>query len=71
SRISTWVANIKSLFRPFLTLLLLGLSGAIIFELGPVDKPELLRYAEQIIFTSCTAISWWFGDRSFAPPSSK
>lgn len=72
-----WVANIKALFRPLLTLLLVALAGAIIWMLqsgkltGHID-PEvtaaLIVYSVQsIIFSASTAVAWWFGDRSFAP----
>jgi hypothetical protein len=72
-----WATGIKTLFRPVLTLLLLALSGIIIYWLMQGNLPDmigsqtaerLLIYGiEAVVFSTSTAIVWWFGDRSFAP----
>lgn len=81
SHAAEWVANIKALFRPALTLLLVVLSAVIIFimvkgdlnnVLDDVTAAAIIRYSiESIIFSASTAVVWWFGDRSMAPPSRK
>ncbi len=77
---SMWVNNIKSLFRPFLTTLLVCISAFIIWWLlhndqgilTQVELNELLKYAvNSIVFSACTAVTWWFGDRALSPPGKK
>ena len=81
------INGIKSLFRPFLTTALVGLSFAVIFMMshsitGATDNlltlfneaeiKDLLRYMiYSLFFATTTAITWWFGDRAFAPPGMK
>ena len=36
------------------------------------EAREMLKYiVNSVVFTSCTAVIWWFGDRAFAPPGMK
>lgn len=80
--VSRWVNNIRSLFRPFLTLALWGLlaavmamifySDALISLFNEGELTELVRYVVQsIVFSAATATVWWFGDRALAPPGGK
>jgi len=80
---SGWAANLKAIYRPFLTTVLLCISTVIFLKLlsalggesnalsGAFDKKELvemLRYTVYtIIFSTATAITWWFGERAFTP----
>jgi hypothetical protein len=82
-----WAANLKAVYRPFLTTALLGISTFIFYFLlnalsgdnnvlfESFDKSELtamLRYSVYtLIFSTATAITWWFGDRAFSPPNLK
>ena len=80
---SRWVANIKSLFRPFLTLVLWGLAAYVFnrviditFQdwLATQDAPvvEMINYmVYTIFFTASSATTWWFGDRALTPPHMK
>jgi len=76
---SIWVNNIKSLFRPFLTLTLWVLSLYLFYSLADDSKmlsqpeiDELMKYmVYSIYFSASTATVWWFGDRALAPPGLK
>jgi len=76
---SIWVNNIKSLFRPFLTLVLWILSLYLFYSLADDSKmlsqpeiDELMKYmVYSIYFSASTATVWWFGDRALAPPGLK
>ena len=76
---SIWVNNLKSLFRPFLTLVLWILSLYLFYSLAddskmlsPEEVDELMRYmVYSIYFSASTATVWWFGDRALAPPGLK
>ena len=74
--------GVKSLFRPFLTTLLVIMSGWIFYMLvssdeltqyfNAVERAELIRYVVySIVFATCSAVTWWFGDRALAPPTVK
>ena len=84
--LSRWAANVKGLYRPFLTTALVGLCLVMFFYLldalqggGPLadlfDLGELVamvRYiVYSIVFSTSTAIVWWFGERALTPPSAK
>jgi len=75
-----WVNAIRSLFRPLLTVSLLAISflifkdvmdamdgeGSLSFDRK--EARELLSYiVYSIIFSTSTAIVWWFGERSLMP----
>jgi hypothetical protein len=79
---SVWVNNIRSLFRPFLTLALWGLLTGVVVMVLYGDRlsdlfvegelSDLIKYVVQsIVFAASTATMWWFGDRALAPPGTK
>lgn len=55
-----WVITVLRLVRPFLTVLLIALTAIIFFNL-PGDGRDAI--ANQVVFLTGMAISWWFGDR--------
>lgn len=79
-----WIDGLRSLFRPFLTLALWGLSGWIfVLTIQVLDNDggrlaslfsfaeaaDLIRYQVQnIVFCASMATAWWFGDRALTPP---
>lgn len=71
---SPWVINLgelvdcfRSVTRPALTWLLLGILCAVWFNLPETEQAKM---AEQMTFAAFTALFWWFGSRySKAPPS--
>ena len=81
---SGWVQDIKALFRPFLTLLLVVITAGLLYVLltGNVSAEALYLDRETVanlvsytvsstVFTTSTAVAWWFGDRSMQPPGRK
>jgi len=78
---SAWASDIKALFRPFLTTLLVVCTMYIIHALlhdklaGVLTATEttaLLKYAiYSVVFSTAAAITWWFGDRALTPPHLK
>ena len=81
-----WAAGTKALFRPFLTTLLVIVCGYIFtLLLGALDGQNILadafpkadilamiRYTVySLVFSTATAITWWFGDRALTPPALK
>lgn len=79
-------AAIKALYRPFLTtflvaaciyiftLLLDALDGgnAIAQVFPRTEIVEMIRYTVySLVFSTATAITWWFGDRALSPPHLK
>jgi hypothetical protein len=86
SNLPQWAAGIKALFRPFLTtglllaciylftLLLEALSGPSILSeaFGRDAIIELIKYTVySLVFSTATAITWWFGDRAITPSALK
>jgi hypothetical protein len=81
-----WAAGIKALFRPFLTtalvlvcmyiftLLLDALAGGNVLA-EALTRDEIIgmiRYTVySLVFSTATAITWWFGDRAITPPGLK
>jgi len=76
---SQWANDLKTLFRPTLTLFLwLATGGCLMWvakygvESGLLtykDFGELVRYiVYSVVFSAVTATVWWFGDRAFLPP---
>lgn len=65
-----WVAAVRALTRPALTLLLWILFAALFLSAaaGALDKSTaagVVRTAvETIAFSASTALAWWFGDRA-------
>ncbi len=82
-----WVSAVKALYRPVLTTGLVVVALVIFWDilsglddrhsrladiLTQAEIKELLRYiVYSMIFSTCTAIVWWFGDRAFQPPGLK
>lgn len=80
---SPWANNIRSLFRPFLTIVLVGLAawmfdsligqmaegnGLLIEYFSLEELSGLVRYMVQtIFFTASTAALWWFAERALTP----
>ena len=72
-----FVNDIKSLFRPCLTVGLWVIATLVFFKItsGSIgdftedEIKELVRYMVQtVFFCASTASVWWFGDRALAPP---
>ena len=81
-----WAAGVKALYRPFLTtalvlicgyiftLLLGALTGDnVLSEVFPrAEIVAMIRYTVySLVFSTATAITWWFGDRAVTPPNLK
>ena len=60
ANVSSWAANVITLFRPFITLLLLVLVSIVFFRVTPTEQATMV---EQIQFCAFNCIGWWFGDR--------
>lgn len=58
--ISTWAANIKTLWRPALTLLLLALTSFIYFTASAEVRTEI---SGEIVTATTACVFWWFGSR--------
>jgi hypothetical protein len=57
---SAWAANLITLFRPFITLLLLILVTIVFFRVTASEQAEMI---DEIQFCAFNCIGWWFGDR--------
>lgn len=78
---SQWVNNLRSMFRPFLTIFLWVGAGVLIWMMarGVLNEfidagtaNELISYTiNSVVFAASTATVWWFGDRAFTPPGLK
>lgn len=76
-----WVNDVRSLFRPFLTLVLWILAGWVFYHvvigslktwISTMDIKEIIRYmVYTVFFCASSATMWWFGDRALAPPGLK
>ena len=60
ANVSTWAANVITLFRPIITLLLLILVSIVFFKVSATEQASMV---EQIQFCAFNCIGWWFGDR--------
>ena len=60
ANVSPWAANIKTLWRPALTLLLLVLSSVIYFNSQEATREQI---ASDIVTATTACIFWWFGSR--------
>jgi hypothetical protein len=80
--VHTWVNDIRALFRPMLTLLMLAMAawtlrevvtGTTLVNAFTVDEQgDLVRYmVNTVFFTAGTVTLWWYGERNFAPPGTK
>jgi len=60
SNVAPWCANVITLFRPFITITLVGVATVVYFHsVGPERAPMV----EQINFAAFNCVGWWFGDR--------
>jgi hypothetical protein len=57
---SAWAANLITLFRPLITLLLLILVTIVFFRVTALEQAEMI---DEIQFCAFNCIGWWFGDR--------
>ena len=57
---SAWAANLITLFRPLITLLLLVLVTIVFFRVTELEQAEMI---DEIQFCAFNCIGWWFGDR--------
>jgi hypothetical protein len=67
-----WVAAVRSLTRPALTLILWGLFAFLfVLEMNHSGADQALQIRasalETISFSAATAMAWWFGDRAPRP----
>ena len=60
---SMWVANIRSLVRPCLTVLLWILVGIIWFSTSPEEKELRSQIVNNIVYCAVAATIWWYGIR--------
>ena len=60
SNVAPWCANIITLFRPFITLTLVGVATVVYFYSVGTDRSSM---AEQVNFAAFNSVGWWFGDR--------
>lgn len=60
ANISTWTANVITLFRPAITFLLLVLVAIVFFRVTETKQAEMI---DEIQFCAFNCIGWWFGDR--------
>ena len=58
--ISSWTANIITLFRPAITLILLVLVAVVFFRVTGSEQAEMI---DEIQFCAFNCVGWWFGDR--------
>jgi len=57
---SAWAANLITLFRPLITLLLLVLVTIVFFRVTELEQAEMI---DEIQFCAFNVIGWWFRDR--------
>jgi hypothetical protein len=60
SNVAPWCANVITLFRPFITITLVGVATVVYFHSA---GPERAPMVEQINFAAFNCVGWWFGDR--------
>lgn len=63
---SQWIVAIdvvRGLMRPVLTLGLLGLTAGIYFTLATDDIKMSQAIVQTVLYTTTTALLWWFGSR--------
>ena len=57
------ISSMLRFVRPVLTLLLLGFTGYIFWQVR--ENPTIVHeLSNQMMFLTTTAVAWWFGDRS-------
>jgi len=60
SNVSPWCANVITMFRPFITITLVGVATAVYFHSTGSERAPMV---EQINFAAFNCVGWWFGDR--------
>jgi len=55
-----WAANVLTLFRPAITLLLLVLVTIIFFNVPDFEQADMV---DEVQFAAFNCVGWWFGDR--------
>ena len=60
SNVAPWCANVITLFRPFITLTLVGVATVVYFHTVGSERTPM---AEQLNFAAFNCVGWWFGDR--------
>jgi len=75
---SQWVVDMKAMFRPVLTVIMVLLSAVVFLTMtkaGWISSEESIDLTKYMIysifFTSSTCVIWWFGDRALSPPEFK
>lgn len=63
------VDSIRALFRPFLTLSLVIVVVIFYFTIADISMKEYIILST--VFSSSTAVLWWFGERAFLPKGLK
>lgn len=60
ANVSTWTANVITLFRPAITLLLLVLVAIVFFNVPDFEQADMV---DEVQFAAFNCVGWWFGDR--------
>lgn len=60
ANVSTWTANVITLFRPAITLLLLVLVAIVFFNVPALEQADMV---DEVQFAAFNCVGWWFGDR--------
>ena len=55
-----WAANVITLFRPAITLLLLLLVTIVFFNVPALEQADMV---DEVQFAAFNCVGWWFGDR--------
>jgi len=55
-----WAANVLTLFRPAITLLLLILVTIVFFNVPAFEQADMV---DEVQFAAFNCVGWWFGDR--------
>lgn len=55
-----WAAAILTLFRPFITLLLITITAIIFFHVTGKEQASMI---DEFQFAAMNCVGWWFGDR--------
>jgi hypothetical protein len=73
-----WVSDVLRLFRPFLTIALIGVTVWLFHRLIKggglpyISTPELVQYIVlSVVFSATAAVTWWFGERAMMPDFKK
>jgi hypothetical protein len=59
--VHAWVADVVTLFRPFLTISLVLIATVIWFYAA---EPSRASMTDQVTFAAFNCVGWWFGDRA-------